>query len=97
MALMSLALAALARFGEAGLSPQQILNEATLQVARYFGAEQEFGSVAPGRRADLLLLNGNPLSDLANVGRRAGVMVSGRWLRETEIQARLERIATAYQ
>jgi imidazolonepropionase-like amidohydrolase len=81
----------------AGLSPQQILTEATLQVARYFGAEQEFGSVAPGRRADLLLLNGNPLNDLANVGRRAGVMVSGRWLPETEIQARLERIATAYQ
>lgn len=81
----------------AGLSPEQILSEATVQVARYFGAEQEFGSVAPGRRADLLLLNGNPLSDLANVGRRAGVMVSGRWLPETEIQARLERIATAYQ
>lgn len=81
----------------AGLSPQQILGEATLQVARYFGAEQEFGSVAPGQRADLLLLNDNPLSDLANVGRRAGVMVSGRWLPEAEIQARLERIATAYQ
>jgi len=81
----------------AGVSPQQILGEATREVARYFGAEQEFGSVAPGQRADLLLLNGNPLSDLANVGRRAGVMVSGRWLPEAEIQARLERIATAYQ
>ena len=81
----------------AGLSPQQILGEATLQVARYFGAEQEFGSVAPGQRADLLLLTGNPLGDLANVALRAGVMVSGRWLPEAEIQARLERIATAYQ
>ena len=81
----------------AGLSPQQILGEATFQVARYFGAEQEFGSVAPGQRADLLLLTANPLSDLANVGRRAGVMVSGRWLPEAEIEARLERIATAYQ
>jgi imidazolonepropionase-like amidohydrolase len=81
----------------AGFSPQQILGEATREVARYFGAEQEFGSVAPGQRADLLLLNGNPLSDLKNVGRRAGVMVSGRWLPEAEIQARLERIATAYQ
>lgn len=81
----------------AGLTPQQILSDATRQVARYFGAEQEFGSVEPGRRADLLLLDGNPLSDLANVGRRAGVMVSGRWLPESEIQARLERIAAAYQ
>ena len=82
---------------DAGLTPQQILTEATRQVGRYFGAEQEFGTVAPGQRADLLLLNGNPLSDLANVGRRAGVMVDGRWLPEAEIQARLERIATAYQ
>lgn len=81
----------------AGLSPQQILSEGTRQVARYFGAEQEFGAVAAGQRADLLLLNGNPLSDLANVARRAGVMVNGRWLPETEIQARLERMAAAYQ
>lgn len=81
----------------AGLSPQQILSEGTQQVARYFGAEQEFGSVAAGQRADLLLLNGNPLSDLSNVARRAGVMVNGRWLPEAEIQARLERIAASYQ
>jgi imidazolonepropionase-like amidohydrolase len=81
----------------AGLSPQQILSEGTQQVARYFGAEQEFGSVSAGQRADLLLVNGNPLSDLANVARRAGVMVNGRWLPEAEIQARLERIAASYQ
>jgi imidazolonepropionase-like amidohydrolase len=81
----------------AGLTPQQILVSGTRNAARYFGAEQEFGSVAPGQRADLILLNGNPLTDLANVGRRVGVMVNGRWLPEAEIQARLERIAAAYQ
>ncbi|MGE5801329.1 MAG: amidohydrolase family protein [Gemmatimonadota bacterium] len=81
----------------AGLTPQQILVSGTRHAARYFGAEQEFGSVTAGQRADLILLNGNPLTDLANVGRRAGVMVNGRWLPEAEIQARLERIAAAYQ
>ena len=81
----------------AGLTPQQILVSGTRNAARYFGAEQEFGSVAAGQRADLILLNGNPLTDLANVGRRAGVMVNGRWLPEAEIQARLERMAAAYQ
>jgi imidazolonepropionase-like amidohydrolase len=80
----------------AGLTPQQILVSGTRNAARYFGAEQEFGSVASGQRADLVLLNENPLTDLANVGRRAGVMVNGRWLPEAEIQARLERIAAAY-
>ncbi|MGH7529159.1 MAG: amidohydrolase family protein [Gemmatimonadales bacterium] len=81
----------------AGLTPQQILVAATRNVARYFGTEREFGTIAPGRRADLLLLEGNPLADLGNVARRAGVMVTGRWLPEAEIQARLERMAAAYQ
>jgi imidazolonepropionase-like amidohydrolase len=81
----------------AGLTPQQILSEGTRQAARYFGAEQEFGTVATGQRADLLLLNANPLADLGNVARRAGVMVNGRWLPEAEIRARLERIAASYQ
>ena len=81
----------------AGLSPLQILSDGTRQVARYFGAEHEFGTVAIGQRADLLLLNGNPLADLANVSRRAGVMVNGRWIPEADIRARLERIAAGYQ
>jgi len=48
----------------AGLTPAQILAAGTRNPARYFGAEQEFGSVAAGQRADLILLNGNPLIDL---------------------------------
>ncbi len=81
----------------AGLTPQQILREGTRDVARYYAAEQEFGSIATRQRADLLLLTANPLSDLANLARRAGVMVNGRWLPESEIQARLERIAASFQ
>ena len=81
----------------AGLTRQQILTAATRAPARYFGAEQEFGSVAVGQRADLLLLEANPLSDLANVARRAGVMVNGRWLPEADIRSRLERMSAAYQ
>lgn len=81
----------------AGLTSQQILSEATRQPARYFGADQEFGSVAAGQRADLILLNDNPLADLRNITKRAGVMVNGRWLPQAEIQARLERIAAAYR
>ena len=81
----------------AGLTAQQILIDATRQPARYFGAEQEFGSVAPGERADLILLTSNPLSDVGNIAKRAGVMVNGRWLPEADIQARLERIAAAYR
>ena len=70
---------------------------ATRNVARYYSAEREFGSVAPGQRADLLLVDGNPLADLGNVARRTGVMVNGRWMPEVDIRARLDRIAAGYQ
>lgn len=87
----------MASMAAAGLTPHQILTAGTRNVARYYGAEAEFGTVAAGQRADLLLLEANPLADVRNVARRAGVMVNGRWLPEAEIRARLERIAASYQ
>ena len=80
----------------AGLTPFEILASGTRNVGRYYGAESEFGTVAAGRRADLVLLDANPLTDLRNFSRRAGVMVHGRWLPESEIQARLSQIATQF-
>ncbi len=77
----------------AGLTPYQVLATGTREAARYFGKEARFGTISPGRRADLILLTANPLQDLANVQRRAGVMVRGLWLPEEEIQARLNSIA----
>lgn len=81
---------------EAGLTPYQVLESGTRNVAVYLGTPDEFGTVSPGRRADLILLEANPLEDVANVARRAGVMVRGRWLPESEIQERLARIAANY-
>ena len=78
-----------------GLSPFQILASGTRNVADFYGARDDFGTVAPGRRADLILLDADPLQDVAALERRAGVMVAGRWLPETEIQARLAEIAAA--
>jgi hypothetical protein len=77
----------------AGLTPYQVLATGTREAARYFGEGARFGTIAPGRRADLILLTANPLQDLANVQRRAGVMVRGQWLAEEVIQARLNKIA----
>src|SRR5690606_15386179 len=78
-----------------GLGPYEVLATGTREPARYFGTPGEFGTVEAGRRADLILLEANPLEDVANVQRRVGVMVRGKWLREEEIQARLEQIAAA--
>jgi putative ABC transport system permease protein len=49
--------------------------------------------VAVGRRADLILLNSNPLDDVGNVADRAGVMVRGRWFSDSYIQDRLDEIS----
>lgn len=80
---------------DAGLSPYRVLATGTVGPAVYFGTGEEFGTVAAGRRADLILLEANPLEDIANVQRRAGVMVRGSWLPEDEIQQRLAAIAEA--
>ncbi len=79
----------------AGLTPYQVLATGTREAARYFGPKAGFGTIAPGQRADLILVTANPLENLANVERRAGVMVRGRWLPESEIQDRLAKIAAA--
>lgn len=76
----------------AGLTPYQILASATRNAAEHFG-DDAFGQVAVGARADLVLLEANPLDDAANVAKRAGVMVRGQWLPEAEIQAKLEELA----
>ncbi|MFN2301735.1 MAG: amidohydrolase family protein [Gammaproteobacteria bacterium] len=81
---------------EAGLTPFDALVSGTRNVARFIGEEDAFGTVAVGKRADLLLLDANPLVNVANVQRRAGVMVNGRWLPEREIQAGLAEIAARY-
>ena len=79
-----------------GMTPYQVLESGTRRAAEYFDLADEFGSVAVGHRADLLLLTENPMEDIANVSKRAGVMVNGRWISEAQIQDRLAEIATFY-
>ncbi|MGH7545803.1 MAG: amidohydrolase family protein [Gemmatimonadota bacterium] len=80
---------------DAGLTPYEALATGTRNVAIYFGAEGEFGTVGEGKAADLILLDANPLADVRNVQRRAGVVVRGRWLPEEELQRRLDALAAA--
>jgi imidazolonepropionase-like amidohydrolase len=73
----------------AGFTPWQALASGTTNVARFLGVEALAGTVETGKRADLILLDGNPLTDIANVGRQAGVMVKGAWYPATEVERRL--------
>ena len=87
----------LGHMSRAGMSPFAILASGTRSVGEYFRGQDRFGTVAPGQRADLVLLQANPLADVANVSRIAGVMARGRWVPREEIDAGLERIAAAYR
>ena len=82
---------------QAGVPIYAVLEAATKNPAAYFGQEAEFGMVEVGKRADLILVEGNPLEDIRNVHRQAGVMVRGRWLSKDEIQRRLDEIARKWQ
>lgn len=78
---------------DAGLTPFEALATGTRNVAKFLDEEESSGTVAAGKRADLILLEANPLADVGNVQKRAGVMLGGRWLTESRIQAGLAEIA----
>lgn len=81
----------------AGLSPYEALAAATRNPAEFLRAMKEIGTVEQGKRADLILLNANPLEDVSNTERRAGVFVRGRWFTEEELKRRLDEIAPLFQ
>jgi imidazolonepropionase-like amidohydrolase len=74
---------------DAGLTPYQALRTGTKNVSTYFGTESTTGTVGAGKRADLVLLDANPLENIDNSTRIAGVMVNGRWLAKADIDKRL--------
>ena len=86
----------MALYTEVGMTPYEVLEIGTRRPAEYFDATDEFGTVAVGRRADLLLLSANPADDISHIRNRVGVMVNGRWIPSDEIERRLRNIALFY-
>ena len=86
----------MALYTEVGMTPYEVLEIGTRRPAEYFDATDEFGTVAVGRRADLLLLSANPTDDISHIRNRVGVMVNGRWILSDEIERRLRNIALFY-
>jgi Tol biopolymer transport system component/imidazolonepropionase-like amidohydrolase len=65
-------------FGQGGMTPHQALRVATLNGARYLGLDGDLGSLEPGKLADLIVLEANPLDDLRNSEHVRWTMVNGR-------------------
>jgi imidazolonepropionase-like amidohydrolase len=79
----------LQRFVDAGFTPLEALQTATLNPARFFGMESQLGTVEPGKLADLVLFSANPLENIANTQKIAGVVVNGRYFDRTQLKRML--------
>ena len=77
---------------KAGLTPAEALVAATLSPARYFGLEGEYGSIAEGKAADLVLLRENPLTDIRNSRSIEAVVLGGRLYRRPDLDALLDGV-----
>lgn len=82
---------------EAGLTPFEAIATGTIAPARFYGQDDLWGSIAPGRSADLIVLRDDPLLDIANTRSIDAVLVRGRHLSRRELDARLEDIRERYQ
>jgi imidazolonepropionase-like amidohydrolase len=78
---------------EAGLTPLQALQAATLNPARFLGRADELGTVTIGKLADLLVLEGNPLEDISHTRGIRAVIADGRLYRRGELDRMLEELA----
>ena len=84
-------------FQDLGFTPYAALKTATVDPARLLKKEGEFGTIAPGKRADLVLTRENPLEDVRRLRQLEGVMVAGRWIPDEERRSLLRGVPESYR
>jgi imidazolonepropionase-like amidohydrolase len=82
---------------DAGLSNYAALETATKNPALFLGRLDQTGTIEKGKRGDLVLLEANPLEDIANTQKRAGVMLKGQYFTQAELNRWLDEIAPRFQ
>lgn len=75
---------------QAGLSPIEALRAATIHAAEFANKEGDLGSVSVGKKADLVIINHNPLTDINNIRSIDGVIFNGHYFDDKALQG-LER------
>ena len=86
----------LERFVADGFTPIQALRTATINPARFFNAADTLGSVAPGKRADLVLLDANPLTNISNIRRINAVILNGILIDQAHRQQMLDSLSARF-
>ena len=74
---------------DAGLTNLQVIQTATLNPAKFLYKEKELGTVTTGKLADLLILDGNPLSDIRNTQKIDAVIANGNYISKDDIKQML--------
>jgi hypothetical protein len=80
----------------AGLSPLEILQMATLNGAKFLGREGTMGTVEEGKRADLVLLDANPMESAENLGKIHAVVLRGQYLSKSDLEKMKSDVAGFY-
>lgn len=84
----------LALLVEAGLTPFEALQTATVNPAKFLGREKERGTIEKGKFADLVLLDANPLENIANTKNIAAVVFDGKYYSKTDLENLLNEAET---
>jgi len=85
----------LANLVEAGFTPMEALQTATSNPAKFLGIESSFGSIDPGKIADLVLLRADPLVDIKNTQKINAVIANGRTFDRESLDNLLKQVETA--
>lgn len=78
---------------QAGLSPMEALQAATRNPARFLNRESELGTIETGKIADLVLLDANPLDDIANTQKIFAVVSGGKLFPKASVEEMLAKVA----
>ena len=80
---------------DVGLTPFEALQTTTTLPFEYLGESEKAGTIAVGKQGDLLLIDGNPLKDVAEASKISGVLIRGRWIDKEEIDEKMGKVAAA--
>lgn len=76
---------------KAGISPMEVISGSTVHNARYFRSADRIGSIEAGKLADLILVNGDPSEDIAQMYEIQKVMLNGHWVQDHEKYKNMNR------
>jgi imidazolonepropionase-like amidohydrolase len=78
---------------DVGLTPYEALRTSTTIPYEYLGESRDAGTIAVGKRSDLILVDGNPLEDVSAASKIAGVLMRGRWIDKEDIDTKMREIS----